>query len=71
MAREIVELLNEAGALTANAVSESVEVSAYNVQESLTQLKKEGLIQATEGTRGIEYKLTDQTSRELSSVTRS
>lgn len=68
---EIVERLDAAGASTANAISESLEASAYNVQEALTELEKEGLIRATEGDRGIEYKLTDQTSRELSNVRQS
>lgn len=71
LALDIVHLLNDAGASTANAVSESLDVSAYNVQESLTDLEKEGLIRATEGNRGIEYKLTDQASRELSNLSRS
>lgn len=71
LALEVVEFLDESGASTANAVSESFDVSAYNVQESLTELEKEGLIRATDGNRGIEYKLTDQTSRELSNITRS
>jgi type II secretory pathway predicted ATPase ExeA len=67
----VVEFLNEAGASTANAISESFEDSAYNIQESLTELEKEGLIRATDGNRGIEYKLTDQTSRELSNISQS
>lgn len=71
LALDIVEFLNEAGGSTANAISESVEASAYNVQESLTELEKEGLIRATDGNRGIEYKLTDQTSRELSNISQS
>jgi predicted transcriptional regulator len=71
LALDIVEFLNEAGGSTANAISDSVEASAYNVQESLTELEKEGLIRATDGNRGIEYKLTDQTSRELSNISQS
>jgi DNA-binding MarR family transcriptional regulator len=71
LALNIVHLLDESGASTANAVSESLDVSAYNVQESLTDLEKEGLIRATDGDRGIEYKLTDQASRELSNVSQS
>ena len=71
LALDIVKFLNEAGGSTANAISESVEASAYNVQESLTELEKEGLIRATDGNRGIEYKLTDQTSRELSNISQS
>lgn len=71
LALEIVEFLNDAGGSTANAVSESVEASAYHIQESLTEIEKEGLIRATDGNRGIEYKLTDQTSRELSNISQS
>lgn len=71
LSMEIVTLLDETGSGTANAVTEALDVSAYNVQESLTELEKEGLIRATEGNRGIEYKLTDQTSRELSNISQS
>jgi len=71
LALDIVHLLDTEGALTANAVSESLDVSAYNIQESLTDIEKEGLIRATDGNRGIEYKLTDQASRELSNVSQS
>jgi len=71
LATDIVTRLDEAGPSTANAVTEALDVSAYHVQESLTELEKEGLIRATEGDRGIEYKLTDQASRELSNVSRS
>lgn len=68
---EIVEQLDTAGASTANAISETLEASAYNIQEALTELEKEGLIRATEGNRGIEYKLTNRASRELSNVRQS
>ena len=71
MAMDIVTLLNDKGGSTANSVTEELDVSAYNVQESLTDLEKEGLIRATEGNRGIEYKLTEQASRELSNMQRS
>ena len=68
LAMDIVTLLDEEGPSTANAVTEGLDVSPYHVQESLTELEKEGLIRATEGARGIEYKLTDQASRELSNI---
>jgi type II secretory pathway predicted ATPase ExeA len=71
LATNVVRLLDEDGPSTANAVTEALDVSPYHVQESLTDLEKEGLIRATEGTRGIEYKLTDQASRELSNLTQS
>jgi hypothetical protein len=71
LATNVVGLLDEDGPSTANAVTEALDVSPYHVQESLTDLEKEGLIRATEGTRGIEYKLTDQASRELSNLTQS
>ncbi|WP_338739304.1 AAA family ATPase [Haloplanus salilacus] len=71
LARDIVGHLDDDGPNTANAVTEVLDVSPYHVQESLTDLEKEGLIRATEGTRGIEYKLTDQASRELSNLTQS
>lgn len=70
-AADVVDSLDEQGPSTANAITEALGVSAYHVQESLTELEKEGLVRATEGTRGIEYKLTDQASRELSNLTRS
>jgi type II secretory pathway predicted ATPase ExeA/predicted transcriptional regulator len=71
LAMDIVMFLDDTGASTANAITEEFGVSAYNVQEALTELEKEGLIRASEGTRGIEYKLTDQTSRELSNLSQS
>lgn len=71
LAMDVVHLLDERGPSTANAITEELGVSAYNVQESLTELEKEGLVRASEGSRGIEYKLTDQTSRELSNISRS
>lgn len=71
LARDIVSQLDDTGPSSANAVTEALDVSAYHVQESLTELEKEGLIRASEGDRGIEYKLTDQASRELSNMSRS
>jgi type II secretory pathway predicted ATPase ExeA len=71
LATDIVAQLDDEGPSTANAVTEALDVSAYHVQESLTELEKEGLIRASEGDRGIEYRLTDQASRELSNVSRS
>jgi type II secretory pathway predicted ATPase ExeA len=71
LAMEIVVLLDKSGPSTANAVTESLDTSPYNVQEALTELEKEGLTRASEGHRGIEYKLTDQTSRELSNLSQS
>jgi len=71
LAMEVVTRLNDSGPSTANAVTEALDVSVYNVQEALTELEKEGLIRASEGSRGIEYKLTDQTSRELSNLSQS
>lgn len=71
LATDIITQLDDTGASTANAVTETLGVSAYRVQESLTELEKEGLIRAKEGNRGIEYKLTDQASRELSNISQS
>lgn len=68
LAMDIVVFLEREGPSTANAVTEGLDVSPYNIQESLTELEKEGLIRATEGARGIEYKLTDQASRELTNL---
>lgn len=70
-AMEIVTVLDTDGPSTANAVTETLDISAYHIQEALSELEKEGLIRASEGTRGIEYKLTDQTSRELSNLQQS
>jgi DNA-binding MarR family transcriptional regulator len=71
LAMDIVFLLEGSGGTTANAVTEELDVSAYHVQESLSELEKEGLIRATEGDRGIEYKPTEQASREISNIQRS
>ena len=68
LSEQVIVVLDEQGPSTANSVTEALDVSAYHVQESLTELEKEGLIRATEGTRGIEYKLTEQASRELSNL---
>lgn len=71
VAFDTVELLEREGELTANAITETLEVSPYHVNEALTTLEKEGLIRATDGTRGMEYKLTEQARRELSNVQQS
>jgi len=71
LAMDIVFLLEGSGGTTANAVTEELDVSAYHVQESLSELEKEGLIRATEGDRGIEYRPTEQASREISNIQRS
>jgi DNA-binding MarR family transcriptional regulator len=71
VAFDTVELLEREGELTANAITEALEVSPYHVNEALTTLEKEGLIRATDGTRGMEYKLTEQARRELSNVRQS
>lgn len=71
LSTDIVTFLDGNGPSTANAVTEGLDVSAYHVQESLTELEKEGLIRAGEGARGIEYRLTEQASRELSSLQQS
>lgn len=71
LAMDIVTALDAEGPSTANAVTEALDVSAYHVQNALGELEKEGLIRASEGSRGIEYKLTDQASRELSNLQQS
>jgi Sugar-specific transcriptional regulator TrmB. len=71
LAMDIVTILDDEGPSTANSVTEMLDVSAYHIQNALSELEKEGLIRASEGTRGIEYKLTDQASRELSNLQRS
>jgi type II secretory pathway predicted ATPase ExeA len=70
-AADVVEVLAEQGPSTANGITEALGASSYHIQEALTELEKEGLIRATEGERGIEYKPTEQTSRELSNLTQS
>jgi predicted transcriptional regulator len=71
VSERVVDALDEQGPSTANRVTETLDESAYHIQESLTELEKEGIIRATEGARGIEYKLTEQASRELSNLRRS
>jgi len=66
-----IQLVSEEGAMTANAITEALDISVYNVQEALTALEKEGLIRATDSSRGMEYKPTDQAQRELSNLQQS
>lgn len=70
-AMDVLDVLVENGSGTANAVTEALEISPYVVQETLSDLEKEGLIRATSGSRGIEYNVTDQAERELSNQRRS
>ena len=68
VAFDTVTALSDEGAMTANALTQTLEVSPYHIQEALTSLEKEGLIRVTDGTHGMEYKPTEQARRELSNI---
>jgi type II secretory pathway predicted ATPase ExeA len=64
----IIEFLSQNGASSANAISNSVDESTYNVQNTLNSLDENGLIRPTKSGRGVAYDLTPQAEKGLSSL---
>lgn len=64
----VIEFLNESGPSSANAISESINESAYHVQDTLNSLDEDGLLRPTKSGRGVAYSLTSQAKKGLSNL---